>query len=98
MGERVQRAVLAHIRHTYTGYDQLLDEGLLIRSDARELIWPTIQEVLKLWRAEVQEPSIEEAFREVIVIEDDDDLPQITIPRPNQVATQHYWISSDEEG
>lgn len=98
MGERIQRTVLAHVRHTYTGYDQLLDEGLLIRSDARELIWPTIQEVLKLWRAEVQEPTIEEAFREVIVIEDDDDLPQTNIRRSNQVATPHYWISTDDEG
>ncbi|KAJ5994767.1 hypothetical protein N7481_001744 [Penicillium waksmanii] len=41
-------AVEAHIRHTHTPYDSLLDGGME-RSDARKKVWPTVKTIKKSW-------------------------------------------------
>ena len=49
-------AVLAHIRHVYTGYEELLAGGLE-PFEARPLVADSIEARLKLWRAATQEKS-----------------------------------------
>ncbi|CAI7574000.1 unnamed protein product [Penicillium pancosmium] len=43
-------AVEAHIRHTHTPYDSLLDGGME-RSDARKKVWPTVKAIKKSWES-----------------------------------------------
>jgi hypothetical protein len=47
--EAVMLAVIAHIRHTETQYDELLDQGME-RWDARDAVKFEINDVLALWR------------------------------------------------
>lgn len=73
LARRVQLAVVAHIRHTYTDYDKLLktDGWMTARSQVEHISLAKLKE----WRDEVGEQSneLEETFREVIVLDDDDD-------------------------
>ncbi|KAI8942599.1 hypothetical protein NX059_000654 [Plenodomus lindquistii] len=72
LARRVQLAVVAHIRHTYTDYDKLLKtDGW---STARSQVEHVSLAKLKEWRDEAGEQSneLEETFREVIVLDDDD--------------------------
>ncbi|KAH9882006.1 hypothetical protein J1614_001177 [Plenodomus biglobosus] len=72
LARRVQLAVVAHIRHTYTDYDKLLKtDGW---STARSQVEHVSLAKLKEWRDEAGERSneLEETFREVIVLDDDD--------------------------
>lgn len=73
MARRVQLAVVAHIRHTYTDYDKLLKTGGWI--EARSKVEHVSLAKLKEWRDEAGEQSneLEETFREVIVLDDDDE-------------------------
>ncbi|KAJ5114309.1 hypothetical protein NUU61_000068 [Penicillium alfredii] len=41
-------AVEAHIRHTHTDYDKLLDAGMN-REDARQTVWPVVQAISRAW-------------------------------------------------
>lgn len=71
---RVQLAVLARIRHTYTDYDRLL--RAFEWKDARALVEPVCLKKLIEWRGEVDDGNddeLEEIVRETIVIDDDDD-------------------------
>ena len=73
LARRVQLAVVAHIRHTYTDYDKLLKtDGW---SEARSQVEKVSLAKLKEWRDEdgKQSDELEETFREVIVLDDDDD-------------------------
>jgi hypothetical protein len=73
LARRVQLAVVAHIRHTYTDYDKLLKtDGW---SEARGQVEKVSLAKLKEWRDEdgKQSNELEETFREVIVLDDDDD-------------------------
>lgn len=71
MARRVQLAVVAHIRHTYTEYDHLLKVGSW--SEARSKVEHVSLAKLREWRDEADSDELEETFREVIVIDDDDD-------------------------
>ena len=73
LARRVQLAVVAHIRHTYTDYDKLLKSGGWM--EARSKVEHVSLAKLKEWRDEAGEQSseLEETFREVIVLDDDDD-------------------------
>jgi hypothetical protein len=75
LARRVQLAVVAHIRHTYTDYDKLLKSGGWM--EARSKVESVSLAKLKEWRDEADEQSneLEETFREVIVLDDDDDEP-----------------------
>jgi hypothetical protein len=53
--EAITLAVVAHIRHTETAYDELLAGGLEQR-DAREAITAGVARVLCLWRAPARTP------------------------------------------
>ncbi|OCL06017.1 hypothetical protein AOQ84DRAFT_297813 [Glonium stellatum] len=70
---RVQLAVVAHIRHEYTDYDRLLKIGSYI--DARSKVEQASLDQLMKWRGEGDTgmPEMEETFREVIVLDDDED-------------------------
>ncbi|KAF1839482.1 hypothetical protein BDW02DRAFT_486979 [Decorospora gaudefroyi] len=70
---RVQLAVVAHIRHTYTDYDKLLKTGGWAEARAK-VEHVSLAKILE-WRDESSEQSneLEETFREVIVLDDDDD-------------------------
>ncbi|ORY03334.1 hypothetical protein BCR34DRAFT_591627 [Clohesyomyces aquaticus] len=48
MRKKVQLAVIAHIRHTHTEYDQLLNGGL-DRQDGRKATWKKLEQVLREW-------------------------------------------------
>lgn len=73
LARRVQLAVVAHIRHTYTDYDKMLKTGSWM--EARQKVEHVSLAKLKEWRDETGEQSneIEDTFREVIVLDDDED-------------------------
>ncbi|USP76020.1 hypothetical protein yc1106_03294 [Curvularia clavata] len=73
LARKVQLAVVAHIRHTYTDYDKLLKSGGW--SEARSKVESVTLAKLKEWRDEADEQTheLEETFREVIVLDDEDD-------------------------
>lgn len=70
---RVQLAVLAHIRHTHTRYDQLLRE--VEWHVARKAVEKTCLDILVKWRGdeETGRDQIDDILREVVVISDDSD-------------------------
>jgi len=71
LARRVQLAVVAHIRHAYTDYDQLLKTTSWM--EARTQVEHVSLAKLREWRDEGDTNELEETFREVIVIDDDDD-------------------------
>jgi hypothetical protein len=63
----------AYIRHQYTDYDTILKTGgswLEARSKAQPVSFAKLKE----WRDEADSHELEETFREIIVLDDDDDL------------------------
>jgi hypothetical protein len=46
---RASLAVGAHVRHTYTDYDGLLNRGEVSREQARDLVWKTVRDVKLGW-------------------------------------------------
>ncbi|KAL5387128.1 hypothetical protein DPSP01_003738 [Paraphaeosphaeria sporulosa] len=75
LARRVQLAVVAHIRHTYTEYDNILKHKTGTWTEARQQVEHVSLAKLKEWRDETDEASneLEETFREVIVLDDDED-------------------------
>jgi hypothetical protein len=73
LARRVQLAVVAHIRHMYTDYDKMLKTGSWM--EARQKVEHVSLAKLKEWRDETGEQSneIEDTFREVIVLDDEDE-------------------------
>ncbi|RAH45545.1 DUF2293 domain-containing protein [Aspergillus brunneoviolaceus CBS 621.78] len=73
LARRAQLAVVAHIRHVYTEYDRLLKATSFheARSTVEE---PTLAKLVE-WRGDDENGKIvlEDVFREVIVISDDED-------------------------
>lgn len=73
LARRVQLAVVAHIRHTYTDYDKLLKSGSF--QDARSSVEePTLRKLVE-WRGDDENGKtiLEDVFREVIVISDEEE-------------------------
>ncbi|KAK1761327.1 hypothetical protein QBC47DRAFT_26117 [Echria macrotheca] len=70
LSRRVQLAVLAHIRHTHTRYDQLLRETTY--ANARKVVEPLCLDILVKWRGdeETGRDQLDEILCEVIVISD----------------------------
>lgn len=73
LARRVQLAVVAHIRHTYTEYDAILKTGTW--TEARQRVEQHSLAKLKEWRDEAGQTSneLEDTFREVIVLDDDEE-------------------------
>lgn len=73
LARRVQLAVVAHIRHVYTQYDRLL--RVTSFQEARASVEePTLAKLVQ-WRGDDENGKtvLEDVFREVIVISDDED-------------------------
>ncbi len=72
LSRRVQLAVVAHIRHVYTEYDNLLRSGTYL--DARAKVEQSCLDQLVKWRGEDSGDQVEteDIFREFIVIDDDE--------------------------
>ncbi|PYH47685.1 DUF2293 domain-containing protein [Aspergillus saccharolyticus JOP 1030-1] len=73
LARRAQLAVVAHIRHIYTEYDHLLKATSF--HEARSVVEePTLAKLVE-WRGDDENGKIvlEDVFREVIVISDDED-------------------------
>ncbi|CAG8302559.1 unnamed protein product [Penicillium salamii] len=73
LARRAQLAVVAHIRHVYTNYDRLLKTTSF--HEARTTVeHPTLAKVIE-WRGDDEngQTVLEDVFREVIVISDDED-------------------------
>ncbi|KAL2170517.1 hypothetical protein VTG60DRAFT_4803 [Thermothelomyces hinnuleus] len=70
LSRRVQLAVLAHIRHNHTRYDQLLKETSYV--NARKAVESLCLDILVKWRGdeETGRDQLDEILREVIVISD----------------------------
>ena len=69
---RAQLAVIAHIRHVYTEYDNLLRQGTW--QAARQRVEQQCLDKLIQWRGdEGNANNVDDILREVIVIPDDDD-------------------------
>jgi Uncharacterized conserved protein (DUF2293) len=73
LSRRVQLAVLAHIRHTHTRYDQLLKETSWM--NARKAVEPVCLDVLVKWRGdeETGRDQMDEILREVVIITDSEE-------------------------
>lgn len=73
LSRRVQLAVLAHIRHTHTRYDQLLRETTYV--NARKAVESLCLDILVKWRGdeETGRDQLDEILREVVVISDSED-------------------------
>ena len=71
---RVQLAVIARIRHTYTDYDALLGAFGDWKGTRKEVEPACLQKLIE-WRGETgdDDEALEEIVRETIVIDDDDD-------------------------
>ncbi|KAE8366675.1 hypothetical protein BDV27DRAFT_124955 [Aspergillus caelatus] len=73
LARRAQLAVVAHIRHVYTDYDRLLKTTSF--HEARSIVEePTLAKLVE-WRGDDENGKtvLEDVFREVIVISDDED-------------------------
>lgn len=72
LSRRAQLAVLAHIRHTHTRYDQLLRETTY--ANARKAVEPLCLDILVKWRGdeETGRDQLDEILYEVVVISDSD--------------------------
>ncbi|KND94519.1 hypothetical protein TOPH_00850 [Tolypocladium ophioglossoides CBS 100239] len=73
LSRRAQLAVLAHIRHTHTRYDQLLRETDY--QNARRAVESLSLDILVKWRGdeETGRDQLDEILREVVVISDSED-------------------------
>ncbi|KAF3385213.1 hypothetical protein F1880_002039 [Penicillium rolfsii] len=73
LARRAQLAVVAHIRHLYTDYDRLLKQKSFHEARS-EVEQETLAKVIA-WRGDDEngQTALEDVFREVIVISDDDD-------------------------
>ncbi|KAH6885776.1 hypothetical protein B0T10DRAFT_84356 [Thelonectria olida] len=73
LARRVQLAVLAHIRHTHTRYDNLLKETTW--QNARKVVESLCLDTLVKWRGdeETGRDQLDEILREVVVISDSED-------------------------
>ncbi|PGH05619.1 hypothetical protein AJ80_08311 [Polytolypa hystricis UAMH7299] len=73
LARRVQLAVVAHIRHVYTQYDRLLK--ITSFQEARKAVEEPCLAMLVRWRGDEENGTtvLEDVFREVIVISDDED-------------------------
>lgn len=73
LSRRVQLAVIAHVRHEYTRYDQLLRETTY--ANARKAVAPLCLDYLVKWRGdeETGRDQLDEILREVVVISDSED-------------------------
>lgn len=93
---RAQLAVVAHIRHTYTNYDELL--RMVDWTEARRRIEPLTLDKLLTWRADDDENSnvMEDILREVIVISDDDEEDQTNEDNASVAQAQYERSNSVE--
>ncbi|KAL5422705.1 hypothetical protein PMIN05_012485 [Paraphaeosphaeria minitans] len=97
LARRVQLAVVAHIRHTYTEYDNILKHKTGTWTEARQQVEHVSLAKLKEWRDETDEASneLEETFREVIVLDDDEDTSDDESPSaPNTREPSMEIVSS----
>ncbi|KAL4877227.1 hypothetical protein BJY04DRAFT_230870 [Aspergillus karnatakaensis] len=84
LARRAQLAVVAHIRHIYTNYDRLLKATSF--HEARATVeQPTLAKLVE-WRGDDENGKtvLEDVFREVIVISDDEDSDIEGEPLPSQ--------------
>jgi hypothetical protein len=74
LSRRVQLAVIARIRHTYTDYDYLLRAFGDWADARRQVEQPCLKKLIE-WRGEdnADDEGLEEIVRETIVIDDDDE-------------------------
>lgn len=70
LSRRAQLSVIAHIRHEYTRYDQLLRETSY--ANARKVVAPLCLDYILKWRGdeETGRDQLDEILREVVVISD----------------------------
>ncbi|KAF2664875.1 hypothetical protein BT63DRAFT_428832 [Microthyrium microscopicum] len=71
---RIQLAVIAHIRHVHTDYDERL-KNKQAWSEARHSIAGKCLKILLKWRGEDEEYDLEEKETEVIILDDEGDEP-----------------------
>ncbi|EGY17225.1 uncharacterized protein VDAG_00907 [Verticillium dahliae VdLs.17] len=85
LSRRVQLAVLAHIRHAHTRYDDLLRETTW--SNARRATEALCLDILVKWRGDDESgrDQLDEIMREIVVVTDDedDDAPEDAIDDPD---------------
>ncbi|GKZ31135.1 hypothetical protein AbraIFM66950_011276 [Aspergillus brasiliensis] len=98
LARRAQLAVVAHIRHIYTDYDRLLKATSF--HEARTLVEePTLAKLVE-WRGDDENGKtvLEDVFREVIVISDDEDSDAEGEPSsPNHRDNSVVVVSSNPQ-
>ncbi|KAF2682149.1 hypothetical protein K458DRAFT_307996 [Lentithecium fluviatile CBS 122367] len=95
LARRVQLAVVAHIRHTYTEYDHILKTKTGSWTEARQKVEHVSLAKLKEWRDEAGQVSneLEETFREVIVLDDDDSSDDDTPNADTRASSMEIFSS-----
>lgn len=97
MARRAQLAVVAHIRHTKTDYDSLLKK--LSFHEARHSVEHMTLKTVIEWRGDDEngQTVLEDVFREVIVISDDEDSEseEDAIPGAGHQSTRVEILPSD---
>jgi len=73
LSRRVQLAVLAHIRHNHTTYDELL--RMTSRNNARKVVENLCLDIVVKWRGDEENgrDDLDVILKEVVVISDDED-------------------------
>ncbi|KAK2731762.1 hypothetical protein FQN57_003176 [Myotisia sp. PD_48] len=95
LARRVQLAVVAHIRHAYTDYDRLLK--ITSFQQARAAVEEPCLEKLVHWRGDDENGAtvLEDVFREVIIISDDeDDVRSVEAQRLDDNRAQKHGLES----
>ncbi|KAF2151216.1 hypothetical protein K461DRAFT_228732, partial [Myriangium duriaei CBS 260.36] len=80
LARRVQLATVAHIRHTYTDYDRILQASSW--ADARKAVEPYCLAKLVEWRGEdeTNDNAIDDLLQEAIVFSDDESPVELSEP------------------
>ncbi|KAJ5951431.1 uncharacterized protein N7479_009844 [Penicillium vulpinum] len=96
LARRAQLAVVAHVRHVYTDYDRLLKTTSF--HEARGVVEHTTLAKVIEWRGDDEngQTALEDVFREVIVISDDEDSEsEEEVASPGQRNTSVEILPSD---
>jgi hypothetical protein len=97
LSRRVQLAVIAHIRHTHTRYDQLLRETDYL--NARRTVESLCLDILLKWRGdeETGRDQLDEVLREVVVISESESEDEGSGSDDEDEEEEEESVSSDDE-
>lgn len=96
LSRRVQLAVLAHIRHQHTRYDQLLRETSWM--NARKVVEPVCLDIILKWRGNEENgrDQMDEILREIVIITDSESDDEVVIITDSESEDEIVVITDSE--